>query len=523
MAFAWMTLSIAVWLVGDAILFSIDDHALALIVARVPIHLGVAFIPSFAWIFTLEVTGQRQRWNRTVPAVLLASLAFFAVSAGTDWWARDIREFFWGHYVQYGSAGYAFIGYFALLMTGALLMLSAESRRATRPTARLRLRRLRGAYVVACLACVDFLPALGIGLYPYGYVLIMAFMGIAAVAIWRSRLSKATPEFAAAQMVAIMSDGLVVVDEDGNACLVNQAAERILGKPASELLGRPLPPGLPRPDGVGRDVIYRPPDSDQHLLLQISRSSILDGANGEIASVWVIDDVTAERTAENALRARNQELREALETVQRANESAVQQERLRVLGQMASGIVHDFNNALTPILGFSELLVMRARRLGLDEQKVQRLDTIHTAAEDASAMIRRLRMLYRRDDNGHLREAVDLNEIVRESVELTRPVWHDQAAARGRAVTIEPRLAEPLPPVSGNPSDLREALVLLAGAAILVATLPNPNWTVMASVLGPLAVLAPVAFFPLGKTIRLAVDIAMRSGDYRREPEPGAH
>jgi signal transduction histidine kinase len=53
---------------------------------------------------------------------------------------------------------------------------------------------------------------------------------------------------------------------------------------------------------------------------------------------------------------------EALTDVQRTQEQLIRQERLRALGQMASGIVHDLNNALGTVLGYSELLLERLGR-----------------------------------------------------------------------------------------------------------------------------------------------------------------
>ena len=54
-----------------------------------------------------------------------------------------------------------------------------------------------------------------------------------------------------------------------------------------------------------------------------------------------------------------EELQNAYEELRRTQQSVLQQERLRALGQMASGIAHDINNALSPILAFSELLLRK--------------------------------------------------------------------------------------------------------------------------------------------------------------------
>jgi len=63
------------------------------------------------------------------------------------------------------------------------------------------------------------------------------------------------------------------------------------------------------------------------------------------------------RRAEEALRESNRRLERALAELRETQQQIVQQERLRALGEMASGVAHDFNNALAKILGFNELLL----------------------------------------------------------------------------------------------------------------------------------------------------------------------
>ena len=59
-------------------------------------------------------------------------------------------------------------------------------------------------------------------------------------------------------------------------------------------------------------------------------------------------------------------------------------ERLRALGEMASGVAHDFNNALSPIVGFCELLLTRPDALRDEEAVREYLRLMRTAADDAS-------------------------------------------------------------------------------------------------------------------------------------------
>ncbi len=65
------------------------------------------------------------------------------------------------------------------------------------------------------------------------------------------------------------------------------------------------------------------------------------------------------------------------------------------MGQMASGVAHDFNNALSPILGSAGLLLEAPRMLDDREELIDSLKTTRTSALDAASVVRRLRGFYR--------------------------------------------------------------------------------------------------------------------------------
>ena len=175
----------------------------------------------------------------------------------------------------------------------------------------------------------------------------------------------------------------------------------------------------------------------------------------------VLQRLVDERTrAQEALTVSNRQLEEALERLRRAQTSLIEQERLRALGQMASGITHDFNNALAPILGFSDLLLKRPDLIA-DPQKVHKfVTTIRTAAADSSNVVNRLREFYRTREASEAFPLVLLNPLVEETVSLTQPRWKDQALANSRTIIVRTELAD-LPAVPANESDLREALTNL--------------------------------------------------------------
>lgn len=138
-----------------------------------------------------------------------------------------------------------------------------------------------------------------------------------------------------------------------------------------------------------------------------------------------------------------------------ALQQALQADKLRALGQLASGVAHDFNNVLAAILGRVSLLQRRVT----DENISHNLQIIQTAAEDAAATVRRIQTFARQSAKPDY-SAVELNSLLRDSIELTRTRWEDEARQRNVTYTVE--LAQTNVFFTfGNASELREVFVNL--------------------------------------------------------------
>ena len=138
-----------------------------------------------------------------------------------------------------------------------------------------------------------------------------------------------------------------------------------------------------------------------------------------------------------------------------AQDSLLRAEKLRALGQMASGVAHDFNNLLAAISGRTQLL------LGRIDDPVQKrwLQAIKRAADDGAQTVRRLQEFTRvRRDQPFV--AVDLNEIIRGALEVTETRWREDAQSRGIVIAVETALP-PLPPIGGDAVELREMMTNL--------------------------------------------------------------
>jgi signal transduction histidine kinase len=178
-----------------------------------------------------------------------------------------------------------------------------------------------------------------------------------------------------------------------------------------------------------------------------------------------VENLTRRKQAEEDLRETNRELEKALSELKATQQQVIQQERLSAIGQMASGIAHDFNNTLTPILGFTELLLESDLLLNDKVETRRCLEMLRTSAKDAASVVSRLREFYRPADTDEEFPMVDLAKIVQQAVSLTEPKWRSQTQARGVTidVTVEMKTS---PFVAGEESALREVLTNLIFNAV---------------------------------------------------------
>jgi PAS domain S-box-containing protein len=248
---------------------------------------------------------------------------------------------------------------------------------------------------------------------------------------------RALSETAADAMITFGIDGRIRTANPATETLFGYAREALIGRPVEELLAPAI-----RADLAGRRERYlrtgirtmswtsseltgcRSDGSDFPIEVSIGENT-----SGERYFSWIIRDASE---------------RKALE------EQLFQAQKMEAVGQLAGGVAHDFNNMLTAIGGFAELI--RDERDDPETRAIA-VDGIRNAASRAGDLTRQLLAFSRRQ---RLEPAiVSLNDTVDHVEPLLRRLLHEH-----NMLVIH--RAQDLWPVLADPSQLETVVMNLA-------------------------------------------------------------
>lgn len=205
------------------------------------------------------------------------------------------------------------------------------------------------------------------------------------------------------------------------------------------------------------------------LLLESQVFGILVAARQEPNAFTSADCEFLRQLSEHVALAANQAriygaLQQAYDDLRQSQQGALQSERLRALGEMASGLAHDINNAITPAGIYAQLLLEGEQNLSPLAREA--LETIERAIEDVAATMARMREFYRQREPQLALARTDLNKLVQQVLHLTKARWSDMPQQKGKVVKTVTELAPDLPPIMAAESEIREALTNLIFNAV---------------------------------------------------------
>ena len=298
--------SVGLYCLAAGISYAVIDPRLALAWERVA-HMGVALIPSTFFMVTLLIVGDGKKRTAATRTIFAISLALVVLAPFSPLVIPGNVLLPLGHYPRYGAGGFLLVLYFAAVM---LWCYPLYVRRYRSSVSRLHKDRLHGmmlALGIGYLGAVDFLPALGLPVYAFGFVPIFLFVLASGYVILRYRLVDITPEVAAEQILQTMWSAVLVADREGVVRVSNEVAKRYFSLDGAVLEGRRLDGLLPGLAEAGddrtfadREIAVRKGDAEA-LYVSLSSSRLEDRRGLRLGTVYVAHDISDRKSSEERL------------------------------------------------------------------------------------------------------------------------------------------------------------------------------------------------------------------------------
>jgi PAS domain S-box-containing protein len=188
---------------------------------------------------------------------------------------------------------------------------------------------------------------------------------------------------------------------------------------------------------------------------------------GQLARRFLTDTemhILSDFAAHASLSTKNARLYAQLQTayadLKKAQDAMVKAEKYRAISELSAGVAHDFNNALSIILGRAQFL----KTVTKDKAVLKGLASIENASRDAASTVKRMQQ-FSRSVSQRPFSRIDVNEMVRQVLETIEPRRKELAEVGGVLLDVTHKLQK-VKPISGDVSELREALTNVVFNAI---------------------------------------------------------
>ena len=127
----------------------------------------------------------------------------------------------------------------------------------------------------------------------------------------------------------------------------------------------------------------------------------------------------------------------------RTEELAIRTERLKAVGDLAAGVAHNFNNLLQMVMGGIDLSLIDLE-MGNVSQVRKMFEELLQASRLGAETVRRLQSFAQvRGEIQPLEGAVfDLTETVKQTAEMTKPLWKTGPGKEGIRIALNLKLLE---------------------------------------------------------------------------------
>jgi PAS domain S-box-containing protein len=257
----------------------------------------------------------------------------------------------------------------------------------------------------------------------------------------RQRQNEAAEQIAAqAQLLDLATDAIIVRDLEDRVQFWNQSAERLLGFSKNEMVGRKstefMSSGLLKAYLEAKEATLRVGHwegeleniSKENPILVMSRWTLVRNKRGQPDRILVINtDIREKKSLERQF---------------------LRAQRLESVGTLASGIAHDLNNILAPILMASEVL----RDVQATQGDKEMMDMVKTSAERGAGIVKQL-LTFVRGGSGKL-AIIRVDRVIKDVFALVKETFPKNITAQ---CEIQPDLLQ----VNADPTQIHQVLMNL--------------------------------------------------------------
>ncbi len=217
-------------------------------------------------------------------------------------------------------------------------------------------------------------------------------------------------------ILAHINDSVIATDLNRNITYWNEASERLYGWKSEQVIGENIDniisidmvserrderQELIRKNGKWRGEAIHFTREHKKIIVDWSITTIHDVKNNDIGTVSIARDITEKKQTEEAKSNLQKQLMRA--------------QKLETIGTMAGGVAHDFNNILTPILGYAD---MASAKLPDYHPVNKDLKEIYRAANRARDLVQQILTFSR--NTAKEKQPLNLQSIVKEALKLLR-------------------------------------------------------------------------------------------------------
>ncbi|MBV9506330.1 MAG: response regulator [Acidobacteriia bacterium] len=313
-----------------------------------------------------------------------------------------------------------------------------------------------GGFAATAFSCLAFLAYFfGSGLYPGSLTTsvfrILSFIVLGLFVTWLTASWRESRRLLDSTLSSI-GDAVLATDKEGRITFMNPVAETLTGWPVHEARGKSVTEVLRLIDETSREPIDVPllRSLRERVMVSLQDRPLLIARSG--AEVPVEQTASPVREDSGELRGGILVFRDISKRRQ-LEEQVIHAQKMEAVGRLAGGVAGDFNNVLTVITGYAELL---RGEMAANNHLRRFVDEIIYAGERAAALTRHLLAFSR--GAGAQPRVLDLNSVVNNMEPMLRRLL-------GQPIQLILLQGPGLGRIRADPSQIEQVVINLASNA----------------------------------------------------------